>query len=373
MTWHDERMTKLSPTIAPEIESLAVPITDLKLWPGNPRQGDVGALSESLKRFGQVRPVLVQKSTMRIVAGNHLFRAASALGWDRIACVVTEMTDKQAKAFLAADNRMSDLGSFDNDLLAILLADIARNDSLEGTGYDEDDLDALLAKVSSTPKYGQGDPDGSKPVPEDPWVKVGQIFALGPHRIGCGEPTDQFLDRLIDSEKVDLLIVTPPADFSPVGIATYFGHTPEQFWFRAETYVDRLAHPGKGGWLVWDKGTDALDTEFGDAFELIWTKAVHRREILRHTLVGAADGERKGGPDFTERPSALWMALYEQFSGFEGIICDPYAGGATSLLAAERAGRIWYGAKALPGHVQAMLEKWTAYSGTDPVEIGAET
>lgn len=364
-------MTKPAPTIAPEIESLTVPIADLKLWPGNPRQGDVGALAESLKRFGQVRPVLVQKSTMRIVAGNHLYRAASALGWDRIACVITEMSDKQAKAFLAADNRMSDLGTFDNDLLAVLLADIARNDTLEGTGYDEEDLDALLAKVGTAPKYGQGDPDGATNVPKDPWVKPGQIFALGPHRLGCGEPTDHLLDRLIDGEKVELLVVTPPTGFNPVSLATYFGRVSEQFWFGAEDYIDRLAQPGKGGWLVWDKGISDAEGEFGDGFELMWTKAAHRREILTHTRVGAADGEKRGGPDFTERPTSLWMAVYERWSGFEAIVCDPIAAGATSLLAAEKCGRIWYGLKASPAFVQGVVEKWTEYAGIPPVEIGS--
>lgn len=365
-------MTKAAKSyIAPEIESLAVPIADLTLWPGNPRQGDVGALSQSLNRFGQVRPILVQKSTMRIVAGNHLYRAAAALGWDRIACIVTEMSDKQAKGFVAADNRTSELGSFDNDLLAVLLADIARNDTLEGTGYDADDLDALLAKVGTVNKSGYGDPDGTKEPPVEPWVKVGQVFALGPHRLACGEPDDPTLSRLLDGEEVDMLVAALPKDTSPVKVATYFGHTEEQFWFRAEQYIDQLAKPGAGDWLVWDKNIDGMEGEFGDGFELIWTKQVHRREILRHTMVGAADGEKRGGADSTDRPSALYMYLYEHFAGFEGVVCDPWAVGATALLAAEKTGRIYYGAKAKPANVQATLEKWADYSGTDAVEIGS--
>src|SRR5688572_33099713 len=117
--------------IAPELQHLVVPINEVSLWPKNPRRGDVGALAESLKRFGQVRPILVQKSTMKIVAGNHLMRAAAALGWTEIAAVITEMDDKQAKAFVAADNRVSELGDFDDTMLASLLADIAKNDRSE--------------------------------------------------------------------------------------------------------------------------------------------------------------------------------------------------------------------------------------------------
>ena len=361
--------TMPKPFIAPELVHLAVPITDVSLWPRNPRRGDVGAISESLKRFGQVRPILVQKSTMRVVAGNHLLRAASALGWTEVAAVVTEMSDKQAKAYLATDNRAAELGDFDEEMLASLLADIAKNDTLEGTGYDLDDLEALLAKVGTTQSHGNGDPDKGKDAPEEPWVKVGQMFALGPHRIICGDASDPTLDRLTAGANIAMLVITPPATFSPVGIATYFGVTPEQFWFGAERYVERFSSPSKGGWLVWDKRSDAFDGAFGDAFELIWTKDAHSREILRHTLVGAADGEKHGGTDFAERPTALFMDLYERYSPFEAHICDPFSVGATALLAAEKTGRIYYGAKADPGHVQALLEKWKDFTGEDYVEI----
>lgn len=362
-------MTKTSFLIAPEIAHLATPITDIQLWPGNPRRGDVGAISESLKRFGQVRPILVQKSTMRVVAGNHLLRAAAALGWTEVAAVTMDMTDKQAKAYLATDNRSAELGDFDEEMLARLLGDIVKNDTLEGTGYDLDDLEALLAKVGTTQTHGNGDPDGGKAAPDAPWVQVGQMFSLGLHRVICGEPTDQTLDRLIGGDDVSMLIATPPAKFSPVSIATYFGVTPEQFWFGAERYIADFASPSKGTWQVWDKRSEAFDGAFGDEFELIWSKADHSRQILRHTLVGAADGEKHGGTDFAERPSALFMDLYERYSPFEGIICDPFAVGATSLLAAERTARIWYGAKADPAFVQALLEKWVEYSGTDYQEI----
>ena len=67
--------------IAPELAALVVPIASLTFHPRNARQGTLEAITESLRRFGQLRPVVVQQSSMWIVAGNHLVRAARALGW----------------------------------------------------------------------------------------------------------------------------------------------------------------------------------------------------------------------------------------------------------------------------------------------------
>ncbi|HEY8868153.1 MAG TPA: ParB N-terminal domain-containing protein [Candidatus Limnocylindrales bacterium] len=62
-----------------------MPIESIKLHPRNPRIGDVEAVANSLRRFGQQKPLVVQASTLFCVAGNHLLRAAQSLGWTEIA------------------------------------------------------------------------------------------------------------------------------------------------------------------------------------------------------------------------------------------------------------------------------------------------
>jgi hypothetical protein len=363
------------PLIAPELEDLAVPIESLKLWPRNPRQGDVGAIAESLKRFGQVRPILVQKATSRIVAGNHLYRAATALGWTEIAAVVTDMSDKQAKAYVAADNRVAELGSFDDELLAVLLADIAKTDTLEGTGYDEDDLADLLSKVGKPAGgAGHGDPDGSFAVPDSPWVTEGQAFQMGPHRLMCARPDPQAVAKLLGDDKPKLLIVQDaPKPQDAAMLWETLADIQEQFWFRPEAY-DFLTQLGpealhKGSLLVWDKQSQNTSRDYVDAFELIFSREHHKADILRFTLIGAADGDAHGGPDFTERPTALFQDIYERWSRFEDVVFDPFALGASSLLAAERTARAWYGMKKDPAHVQALLEKWSDFTGQEAEEI----
>lgn len=133
--------------IAPLLRDLRIPIDSVAPFPGNPREGDVGAIAESLRRFGQQKPIVVQESSRYIVAGNHLWRAAKALGWDEIAANVAEMDDRTAEAYLIADNRTSELGSYDEDLLGDLLRKIATEGNLKGTGYDGDDVDEFLGRL----------------------------------------------------------------------------------------------------------------------------------------------------------------------------------------------------------------------------------
>ena len=115
----------------------------LKLHPANPRRGDVEAIKASLARFGQVKPLIVQRNTGYIVAGNHTYQAACALGWKTVRILVKDMDDEEARGYLLADNRTGDKGTYDNSLLYDLLAGALSADALEGTGYDLDDVETL--------------------------------------------------------------------------------------------------------------------------------------------------------------------------------------------------------------------------------------
>jgi hypothetical protein len=133
------------------LRPMLVPIEDVRPWPGNPRQGDVGAMCLSLERFGQYRPAVVQASTGQIAAGNHMWIAARQLGWTHLAVLAKDMDDTTARQLLLADNRVADRGTYDQDALAGILRDLAERDELDpATGYDLDDLDDLLAQLDNS-------------------------------------------------------------------------------------------------------------------------------------------------------------------------------------------------------------------------------
>jgi ParB-like chromosome segregation protein Spo0J len=136
--------------IADDLKSLATPIKKLKPLPGNPRKGDVEAVKKSYERFGQRKPIVAQRDGT-VIAGNHQLKAAKALGWTEVAVVWVDDDEQTAKAFALADNRLADLGSYDNEALAEFLAEVATDtDLLDATGYTVYDIDALIGDITTS-------------------------------------------------------------------------------------------------------------------------------------------------------------------------------------------------------------------------------
>jgi len=123
------------------LESITTDINSIQEFPGNPRKGNIAQLVESLKHNGQYKPIVIQKSTRKIRAGNHLWKAEKQLEWETIDVVELDVDDAQAKKIVVADNRLADMGAYDEKALLDLLGEI----DLAGTGYEPADIDDLLA------------------------------------------------------------------------------------------------------------------------------------------------------------------------------------------------------------------------------------
>src|SRR4051812_45419990 len=137
--------------VHPALDSLLVDASKIKLHPANPRVGDVGTIVDSIEANGVYRPVYVQRSTGYVLAGNHTYQAMLALGADRVPAIMLDVDDEQALRILLIDNRIPDLGSYDNQQLADLLEGLSTSDrGLVGTGYGPSDLDELLAAIADT-------------------------------------------------------------------------------------------------------------------------------------------------------------------------------------------------------------------------------
>ena len=150
-----------------------VAISDLKPWPQNYRthpEAQLLRLDESLRRYGQRSAVVVQASTMRIVAHHAVVQSAGRLGWETVRCDVWECTDDEAAAYLVDDNELSNLAEDDEAVLAGLLVSLQETD-FPPLAYNEDELNALLEQ-SMTPgpfpqkevpdEFPEYHPDGMK-------------------------------------------------------------------------------------------------------------------------------------------------------------------------------------------------------------------
>jgi hypothetical protein len=120
--------------------------SELRLYPGNPRRGDLEAIKDSLRRHGQYRPIVANRGTGEVLAGNHLLLAARELGFEQLAVAFVDVDHEQAKRIVAVDNRTSDLASYDPESLAALLSSLP---DLAGTGYGDADLSRLLDELAA--------------------------------------------------------------------------------------------------------------------------------------------------------------------------------------------------------------------------------
>ena len=125
-----------------------VPVDRLLTHPDNARKGSLEAIRESIRTNGFYGACVVQRSTGRILVGNHRYLAAVEEGLVEVPVVWVDKSDDEARRLLLVDNRTTDLSDYDEDLLAVLLSAVEQDtQGLRGTGYSDDDLIGLLAHL----------------------------------------------------------------------------------------------------------------------------------------------------------------------------------------------------------------------------------
>jgi hypothetical protein len=130
------------PTGTKASDAVSVPIVLLRLAKKNPRRGAVAEVIESLREFGQHRPVVVQHSI-----GNHMLKAAKQLGWQELDALIVDDSDDEAMRRAIADNAVGDKATWDEEELAEVMKEIG-----SVPGMNEADIDKLLAKLAPPPK-----------------------------------------------------------------------------------------------------------------------------------------------------------------------------------------------------------------------------
>jgi ParB/Sulfiredoxin domain len=196
--------------IAEQLRSLAVPCSQLLLDPANARrhpEANIEALQGSLRVYGQRKPIVVNRRTGIIEAGNGTLQAALELGWSHLAVVYVDDDPMTASGFSIADNRTAELAEWDRTALDKLLTEIKTNDPLLDRMLA--DLGASLGKV----KPGQTDPDDIPQPPDEPQTCPGDLWILGNHRLLCGDAAKaEDVDRLLDGNSIQLVNSDPPYD-----------------------------------------------------------------------------------------------------------------------------------------------------------------
>lgn len=181
---------------AEALREFLVPIDSLQEYTGNPRRGDVDAIAASLNRFGQVRPIALKGDRKTIVAGHHIVKAAQRLGWDKIAAIPMQFDrERDALAYLLADNRTSELGDYDKAQMVSMIDDLveAGYEELKGTGFTIDDHETLTAEVGATPTTELVDWQGG-------YAQGEETAALRAERLAAAQPNHECVLLLNEEE-----------------------------------------------------------------------------------------------------------------------------------------------------------------------------
>ncbi|MCB9833804.1 MAG: DNA modification methylase [Planctomycetes bacterium] len=392
------------------------PIERLHENPANPRHNDeaVPHVAASIKRFGWRQPVVARPSG-EVIAGNTRLKAARSLGMTSVPVVWFDGPDIEATAFGIADNRTHEFAEWDEPALAQLLKELRDEDALDGTGYDDDDLDALIAELEDEIENDLDDPGPEEPA-EKAVTQLGDLWVLGEHRLLCGDSTKIVdVERVLDGEKAALVATDPPY------LVDYTGERPNdsgkdwsdsyreidikdaEGFFRAlfSIIVAIVAphaavycwHAHKRAGLIqriWEE-VGLLDHQ-----QIVWVKptSVFGRVYwhFRHEpcVVGWVKGskpEHDGNHEFdsvweidwegaarvsgnehpTEKPVEIFARPMRKHTRPGDLVFEPFSGSGSQLIAAERLGRRCRAIEISPVFVDAAIRRWEKATGKEAI------
>jgi DNA modification methylase len=408
-------------------------IAALRPHPRNYRrhpERQLAILRESLRVHGQQKPVVITPDGT-ILAGHGLVEAARAEGWNEIACHVYD--GPYPEAFLAIDNRASDLAEDDEEALAALLRNLEAQDQLTAAGWGQDDLGELLLRLEADDKRGREeafDADQAMAEAEQQQgptrVQPGELWQLGRHRLLCGDATDPAnWQRLMQGQVAQAIITDPPYAINYLG-----GRAAQEERIGAR----RRGADGEGGDAYWDDLTDdeyrhLLTASLGLAHQhsdekaplYLWFASSHLRDVLdcltetgwqeRNLLVwvknngaGALFAQYKHwyepcfyahkrgqaprwhGPTNertvwehdkpsvndlhpTMKPLALIERAIANATELGQLVVDPFLGSGTAIIAAERTGRRCFGFDLDARYCDVILSRWEQFAETEAERI----
>ncbi len=362
----------------------------------------VAQIAASIKEFGFTNPVLID-SNGGIIAGHGRVLAARKLGLTDVPCIrLDHLTDAQKRAYVIADNRLALNSGWDMEMLKVEFADLQElGFDLELTGFDLDEIKELLAPVGTE---GLTDPDDAPPLPENPRTVPGDIWVMGKHRLLCGDSTSvSDLEKLTDGQLVDMWLTDPPYNVA------YEGKTKDalkikndemgddqfrQFLRDAYTAADMVMKPG-AVFYIWHADSEgynfrgaAQDAGWKVRQCLIWKKSsmvMGRQDYhwkhepclygwkegaghlwaadRKQTTILEFEKPSRNGEYPTMKPVALFeYQLLNNTKGGDQVL-DSFGGSGTTLIAAEKNGRVARLMELDPKYCDVIVKRWQDFTG----------
>ena len=169
----------------------------------------IAKVMASIKEFGFINPILITDEYV-VTAGHCRLIAAQRLGLEKVPCIKENyLTPAQRKAYVIADNRLALDAGWDENLLKIELEELEGVDfDLSLTGFDEKELNDLF---KTQVEVEDDDYDLSAALEKASFVKRGDVWVVGRHRLVCGDATNpDDVNLLMDGKRANLVLVDPP-------------------------------------------------------------------------------------------------------------------------------------------------------------------
>ena len=415
----------------------------------NPRthtEAQIAKIAASIVEYGWTNPILVDGGN-GIIAGHGRLAAAHKLGLAEVPVIeLAHLSTAQKRAYVIADNRLALDAGWDEEMLALELAELSEAGyELALTGFEDAELRDLLAsaEVSDAGEQQDDAADDAGDVPEAPATpvsRVGDVWAIGAHRLICGDAADaDVVATLMAGEQAALCFTSPPygnqRDYTTGGIADWdvlmrgvfaqlpmaddgqvlvnlgLIHRDNEFVPYWEAWLGWMRTKGwrRFGWYVWDQGPGMPGDwagRFAPSFEFVFHfnrasrkpnkivpckfagQETHLRADGSSTAMRGRDGEVGGWthagqptqdmriPDSVIRvmrhkgkigegidhpavfPVALPQFVIEAFSDTGDLVFEPFGGSGSTMLAAQRTGRVCRSVEIAPEYVDVAIRRF---------------
>ena len=386
-------------TVNQEMQIITRKISDLIRAEYNPREltkEQENQLTDSLKRFGLVDPIIVNTHKDRkniLVGGHQRMKVWESMGNETIPTVEVNLNLEKEKELNIRLNKNT--GQFDMELIQ----EHFETDDLIEWGFNAEELEFFVPEVLEAEEDDFSVPDGG--IQTD--IVLGDLFEIGEHRLLCGDSTDSDqVAKLMNGVKADMVFTDPPygmnldtnyadiyknsianvknqdkiigddKEFNFLDFYALFEYVKEQFWWGADYYQNQL--PSNGGIFVWDKVCESMEGRIGNEFELCWSKQRHKKEIIHIKWAGflglqKEDGKRQHP---TQKPIRLCESFISRFSKESNLLIDPFLGSGSTMVAAHQLKRKCYGMELDPKYCQVIVDRMMKLDESLTVKINGK-
>ena len=359
----------------------------------------VEQIADSIKRFGMNQPIVVDEKGI-IIVGHGRFLALQHLGWDvkpEWVKQVTNLTEQEVNAYRLADNKLNE-SDWDMDLVLEELHNLADAELQRLTGFDPDLL------IESIPED-----DDVPDAPEEPRSKPGDLYELGGHRVLCGSSTNpEDMAKLVLDYKVDMWLTDPPYNVNYESKAGKIENDNmddtsfRQFLKDAYQTANDVMKPG-AVFYIWHADSEgynfrgaAKDVGWTIRQCLIWRKSsmvMGRQDYhwqhepclygwkdgthlwaadRKQTTILEFDKPKNNAQHPTMKPVELMAYQIMNNTKEQDIVLDSFLGSGSTLIAAEKTGRICYGMELDPKYADVIVQRYVDYTGNTTIKCNGE-